>query len=714
MGKTIKLTEEQIHRFFGEGFGKRLLGESGRKLTVPGGRQVMLGPEREFTDETMPKPYAKTSGHVYMIGVDNDGNPITSTTDNDENGLFYTGQDYIPREKSGDVDLPGWAGSVAKMADFGQANLTKDNAIAGNSDSEELLVKIREVFDKTIKAKGLGTTMNILDVLKILHQIKGNAKSKSGNAESKGDEITEDDAIQFLNSLSIDYILSNFITVNAPDYVFWRLKNLSEKEINNIINTYGRDFHEFGQRCDGCGAVTWKTTVSPFEHDDAHINFEYMGGDAAGKGKKLNEDNEESLGYNSVGKVYEAPLPFQIHHMNENPGDNSPLNLSCLCPNCHAITGSHSANKKNFNADSFGILQNNNTAVKEDSLNGFLNDEEVNRIADSIKKGKYESGSIVNGITGVNIKGTEINEFMFDPNNAELQKKVYSFGVNDPASFISDFDGFFASIYNEGAELFNEFIKNLNKSKSPNIPNSADDSSQITEAKSKTPEQKGFNPCELGGIHFQTKVSITPAGNVYLQIFCGEEPFVFSAFKNNSISLTRMYFEIAKNKIAAITGVRNSVFNACLNAVSGIKHKLSSWTDNAPYWIKDKEGNIVPSNITSLKSGDAESREKIRGFFQDSGGDTNAAITREKKLKSQARSTDVYTQRMLDAMGIILTAPDDKMAKLTADNQLKNFGESLINYLLDQRVNWKGKKLGDTDKQRREKIKEILRVGKFY
>ena len=712
MGKTIKLTEEQIRRFFGEGFGKRLIGESGGNLSLPGGRQVALKPEREFTDETIPKAYAKTSGHVYMVGVDDEGNPITSTTDNGENGTFYTGQDYVPREKSGDVDLPGWGGSVAKMADFGQANLRQGDANYGTEDSNALLRLIRKRFDEEVKKRGEGSTMNILDVLKIIHRMKDTKIVDGEKAKDEnGDEITEDEAVKFLNGLNINYILSNYVTVNAPDYVFWRLKNLSEKEIDNIINTYGRDFHGFGQRCDGCGAVTWMTTVSPFEHDDAHINFEYMGGDAANG--KLNEGNEESFKYSGVGKTYKAMLPLQIHHMNENPGDNSPLNLSCLCPNCHAITGSHSAQKKNFDTDSFRILQNNNTAVKEGSLNGFLNDEEVNMVADSIRNGKNESRSIVNGITGVDIKGAEINKFMFDPGNAELQEKVSSFGIKDPVKFISDFDGFFVSVYNEGVDLFNEFIKNLGGQESPNTEGGADDSNQIAEAKAKAPKKKGFAEYNLGGIPFKAKVSITTAGNVFFQVFCGEEPFIFSAFKNNSISLTRMYFEIAKNKTAAITAVRNRVFNACLNAARENEHKMSHWTENAPGWAKDINGKIVPSSITSLKPYDEKDRKKANLFFQNSGSDENAAITREKKLRSQARSTDLYTNSMLDNMGVILTAPE-KIANSTAKNQLGILGESLVQYLLSQRQNWAGRDLGRTKEQQRGTVKQILRDGNFY
>lgn len=697
MGKTIKLTEEQIRRFFGEGFGKRLLGE----------RTQGKEPTPAFSDDTdIPKRYQKTLGHNFDSNkVDAKDRTIVTNTDPDKDGLFFTNQDYIPREVAGGTDLPGFGGAAAKMADFGQANLTKDNAIAGNSDSEALLVKIREVFDRTVKDVGGGSTMNILDVLKILHQIKGKAKSKNGNSESNGDEITEDDAIQFLNSLSIDYILSNFITVNAPDYVFWRLKNLSKDEIAAIETTYGRDFSNFGKRCDGCGATTWKTTVTPYEHDDAHINFEYMGGDAAGK--KLNEANDDvddgivqGSSFNGAGRVYEKLLPFQIHHMNENPGDNSPLNLSCLCPNCHAITGSYGKQKSNLDSKAFDILKNN-TTVNDGSLNGFLNDEEVNRIANEIKKGKFETRTVVNNITGVDNDSANINEFTFDPQNQELQARVQSFGIKNPEQFINDFNELFISIYNEGAAKFKESLK-LNEEAG------AEDKS---EKHGKEEDKK------LGGVDFYHEISVSSNKTITLQLYCGKKPYIFSAFKNNAIPLTRMYYETDDNRTAAIIYVRNRIFNAALNAAKEYYHRMSDWISNAPGWAKkssnDENGNITIDALSKMKSGTYAGQKKRAGLFEPAGSDTNAAITREKKLKSQARSTDLYTQSMLYAMGIILTG-DEKRAASTVNNQSKILGDSLIKYLLSQRQKWAGKSLGRTEAQQRETIRQILKDGGFY
>ena len=694
MGKTIKLTEEQIRRFFGEGFEKRLLGE----------RMQVKKPIPTFSDDTdVPKSYQKTSGHKFDSNkVDTKGRTVVTNTDPDKDGLFFTNQDYIPREVAGGADLPGFGGAAAKMADFGQANLTKNNAIAGNSDSEALLVKIREVFDNTFEK---GTNMNILDVLKIIHQIKDKAKTKGGDKKGDSDEITEDDAIQFLNSLSIDYILSNFVTVNAPDYVFWRLKNLSKDEIAAIETTYGRDFSNFGTRCDGCGATTWKTTVTPYEHDDAHINFEYMGGDAAGK--KLNEANDDvddgivpGSSFNGAGRVYEKLLPFQIHHMNENPGDNSPFNLSCLCPNCHAITGSYGKQKSNLDDKAFNILKNN-TTVNDGSLNGFLNDEEVNRIANEIKKGKFETRTVVNNITGVDNDSANINEFTFDPQNQELQARVQSFGIKNPEQFINDFNELFMSIYNEGAEKFEESLK-LNEE---------------TGEEDKTEKHGKEEDKKLGGVDFYHEISVSSNKNISLQLYCGKKPYIFSAFKNNAIPLTKMYYETDENRTAAIIYVRNRVFNAALNAAKEYYHRMSDWVSNAPGWAKkssnDENGNIVVDALTKMKPGTYAGQKKRAGLFEPAGSDNNAAITREKKLKSQARSTDLYTHSMLYAMGTILTAPE-KTAMSTVNNQSKILGDSLIEYLLSQRKNWEGKSLGRTQGEERETIKQILKDGGFY
>ena len=184
MGKTIRLTEDQIRRFFGEGFGKRLIGEgNSMKQDMMKRKEQSLNTDKAKTIAT--KKYSNTMGH---------------TDDRDEDSMYHRGFHYTPREGN---DFPGYGFSVAKMADFGQADLTDENSIGNN----ELLSAIKELH-------GNGP-LNLIDVLDILHQLK-DKKVGSGDAGKE--------AFDFLNTINIDYILSNFVTVNAPDYVFWRLR----------------------------------------------------------------------------------------------------------------------------------------------------------------------------------------------------------------------------------------------------------------------------------------------------------------------------------------------------------------------------------------------------------------------------------------------------------------------------------------------------------
>jgi hypothetical protein len=242
MGKTVRLTEEQIHRFFGKGFGEYIF------------EKASSNPETNpFAKIKMHQDTLKKASNDYVKG---DNNPNKS-----DDAQSNVGFNYTSREGK---DLPGYGGSIAKMADFGAADLTSENAI-GNQE-----------FLRAIKSLHKGGPLNLIDVLDILHRVKNGEKPKDKDGKEMAIEAKD-----FLDSIQIDYILSNFVTVNAPDYVFWRLKNLSTDEIDRIKTVYKRDFSEFGQRCDGCGASAWKTTVTPFGHDDAHINLEYMGGEAA-------------------------------------------------------------------------------------------------------------------------------------------------------------------------------------------------------------------------------------------------------------------------------------------------------------------------------------------------------------------------------------------------------------------------------------------------
>jgi hypothetical protein len=671
MGKTIHLTEEQIRRFFGEGFGRRLIGENNRTET-PTYRN----------DSEIPKRYAKTLGHAYDSGdVDADGNPVVTNSDPDKDGLFFTNQDYIPREVAGNLDLPGYGGAVAKMADFGRANLTDENAL----DNNRLLQLIRKIYDQFE-----GGEMNIIDVLKIMHQIKGGLKktkngklydkSKDGGQEKDATaEITEEEAQELLNSIDIKYILSNYITVNAPDYVYWRLTNLTEDEIDNIRKTYGKDFSGFGQRCDGCGASKWKTTITPYEHDDAHINLEYMGGEAAKNTSQYAVVNE---GYNTVGKMNEYLLPFQIHHMNENPGDNSPLNLACLCPNCHAITGSYGTHKGNMTSEAFNILKNN-TTTKDGSLNGFMNDQEINKIAETIKKGKFESRTVANSLTGA--ENASISEYEYDPNNTELQNKIAKFGVQNPQKFIEGFNKMFNSIYNEGADRYNESLR--------------------TGSGVKTSSRK----FELNGLDFYCKFKTTDKGNISLQIYCGKEPYIFSAFKNNAVPMAKMYYETEKNKADAIAYVRDRIFGAALNAKKEERKMMSDWINDTAGWATKKDGDLSSEALAKLSAGTEEGRKLASQLYQSKGSKENAEKTREIKRRNNQKH--IFPETVLAKIISALVA-DYPYLDVYINDIRPMVGDDFIEYLMKERdrIGEKGKKeirsLGKTKKL--EKAKELV------
>ena len=128
MGKTIKLTEEQIHRFFGEGFGRKILGESDNKFNDDRVRR-----KEEFLNSDPVQDIAKKAYGKIMSHPDRDnGMPTDDST-------YHLGFHHASREGK---DLPGYGGAVAKMADFGAADLNRENAIYG--DNNALLERILE------------------------------------------------------------------------------------------------------------------------------------------------------------------------------------------------------------------------------------------------------------------------------------------------------------------------------------------------------------------------------------------------------------------------------------------------------------------------------------------------------------------------------------------------------------------------------------------
>ena len=618
MGRTVHLTEEQIKRFFGEGFGKKLIGEDKRKNPAP-------------EDKLKAASDRYNKGHQYANGKREDGD------------LYYTGQHNISREGK---DLPGYGGAVAKMASFGAANLNSENAI----NSNQLLEAIRSVHSGPL---------NIIDALRIMHQIKNKTANLSNVKNENGEELSNEEAISFLNNLNIDYILSNFISLNAPDYVFFRLKNLTEEEIKHIYETYGRNFENFGQRCDGCGASKWKTTVIPDEHDDAHINFEYMGSDAAAN-KTDYAITEEAR------KVTEYLLPFQIHHMNENPGDNSPLNLSCLCPNCHAVTGSYGKRKRDFSPEDFDILKAN-TTVDNGSLMGVLSEDEQEKIANAIKKGEFGRNDITNNMLGINLED-ELN-----PDNSELLNSISMFGVKDAKKFVEDFNVVFNSLYDEGEKLY------LYANGIGDKPRLNEDTDQQDNDEKDSGDTKSSSTFELDGINFYYKLEVSKSGNVCLELYADNPPFIFSAFKNNNISLTPMYFE-NEYKNEAINDVRNAILKSTLQCIKKTKdgaNGIDDYSANGPSWTRKGSGDTVMSRFRNIKPGDKNGRKAAKALFTNKGSDADLAMNREVTAKSQSRQKFSIPKKELAFLYGLKELPYEKLS-----NVGKQYGNGIVDAIM--------------------------------
>lgn len=701
MGKTIRLTEEQIRKFFGNGFGEYIFERASNNPEMNPFAKI-----RHYDQDTL-----KNAAKEYVKG---DNNPNKS-----DDAQSNVGFNYTSREGK---DLPGYGGSVTKMADFGAADLTSENAISNQE------------FLRAIKSLHKGGPLNLVDVLDILHRIKNGEKPKDKDGKEMAIEAKD-----FLDSIQIDYILSNFVTVNAPDYVFWRLKNLSTEEIKRIKNVYKRDFSEFGQRCDGCGASAWKTTVTPFAHDDAHINLEYMGGEAATNTSNFAKVNEDT----SAGRrFYTYRIPFQIHHMNENPGDNSPLNLSCLCPNCHAITGSYGKAKSEFDDDTFAMLNDlENMFGGENgaagSLNEMMDPKEKEAIVKSLKSGEFEKRSIVNSIMGVLTSG-EIDLGPSDVNRDYLAEC----GIADIDGFISDFNELFRNICSAGLKEYEEYHNLIKEAKAkqetpkPEEDETVQSENDIVRKATTT----------LGGI--QVTYEVRSSGNkILLSLYAGEPPFIFSAFKTHAIALTSIYFGYDEKKILEI---RNQVLGGILNAIKNVNKRMSNKMDpdNLPGWATrevtatDNDGNplkkkvINQSAITNIKPGsevridpksgkiltgmdDAgnytgdygeygdldtfhQGREMARGISQDKLSSQNVGVNFSKAAKNQPRQNDtVPDDELYPIMGAFNKGNQDNLrgkygneviddlSKIKSSNNGILTPDMIRQYLRDKRISYK-------------------------
>ena len=50
-----------------------------------------------------------------------------------------------------------------------------------------------------------------------------------------------------------------------------------------------------------------------------------------------------------------SPIPLELDHIDGNAGDNRPVNLRLLCPNCHSQTPTHKAKNKGFGRVARGL-----------------------------------------------------------------------------------------------------------------------------------------------------------------------------------------------------------------------------------------------------------------------------------------------------------------------------------------------------------------------
>ena len=170
MGKTIKLTEEQIRRFFGEGFGKRLIGEGADTITNDSPGQ------------------ATYTGNLNRARFD------------------YTGG------KDSDLTTAARA-NKQQLGNSRMSQYTVNDILKNNKENTGGMVDeiVKQIFAET------NQPVNIIDLLKLLN-----------NA------MTQESIKGLLDSVDIVTILSGFIGLNAPDYVYMRLMNLTPEQLDNI------------------------------------------------------------------------------------------------------------------------------------------------------------------------------------------------------------------------------------------------------------------------------------------------------------------------------------------------------------------------------------------------------------------------------------------------------------------------------------------------
>ena len=376
----------------------------------------------------MPDIYEYISGFIYMGKVIRISEEQAKKLFGGDNFLEYLKEDNDRRGYSDAIgfnqstrdDVPRGR-AYKKMRSFGASTI-------GHKSGDEITTpKTGDDFINTVVKlmyKINGGPVNIIDALEIINKLKGQdiSQAMTDAGVDYAGEIK-----QFLDTLDIATIFSNYLIIDQPDYVYYRLQHLTPQEIATIKETYGKDFKTWGLKCDGCGLQEWKTNVFVNTGDDAHINLEYMGS----QGK--------STDGKSLGEMKTYRIPFQIHHMNENPSDNSPLNLSCLCPNCHSLTGSYGVNKtaKNgqiTNDDLFRLRE------LEEKTKPIDTDAIAEEIKERLKMGHFQDKHVAALVGDKSMVGANITEEELDStvntiidNVSRVVEKEGEFSTSEPS-----------------------------------------------------------------------------------------------------------------------------------------------------------------------------------------------------------------------------------------------------------------------------------------
>lgn len=409
MGKTIRLTEEQIRRFFGEGFGRKLIGEDTENVAGNATYRGNLNKKR-FDQQ------------------------------NGKDSIIATAQQFGKSVIGPDM--------FNQRMNSGSAGVTKEGSI-------DAIIKL--IFQEQKKP------VNVIDLLKILNvNLKKN-----------------DDVKKTLDLIDISTILSGFIGLKAPDYVYYRLLNLDETQLAQIEKRFGKDFSKWGQRCDGCGAVGWRTTVPVGEHNDAYTLFDFGATtdnelDNSGTSLKESAEGNAGPGFKTKEVSFVEQNILEMHHINGDPSNNSAYNITCLCPNCHACIDSTAKGKSiNFDLNTFIM---DNATVNGNSILGMLSDEKIAEIRQRISSGYYSDRSLGSEIMyGENlgyttdimnkIKRLNIPPYIQRFLNVDVFAKSINDALNDAKNFALNHCATFDKLYKSNEKDDDETISEGRKPK---------------------------------------------------------------------------------------------------------------------------------------------------------------------------------------------------------------------------------------------------------